>query len=59
MFDLVLLMQVRIVRLFRPPHLPQDFQPALAKTAQSPSVALALFAVEAIVSLRPDAILAT
>ncbi len=55
MFDLILLMQLRVVRLFRLPHLPEDFQPALAETTQSTGMALAFVTVGAIISLRPDA----
>src|SRR6202049_4789485 len=59
MFDLVLLMQCCVIRLSGLPHLPQDFQPALAKTPQSTGVALAFVAVGAVINLRPHAILAT
>jgi hypothetical protein len=58
MFDLVLLMQVGIIRLFCLPHLPEDFEPALAQAAQSTGVTLASLAMSAVISLRPQAILA-
>ena len=57
MFDLIPLMQFRIVRLSGLPHLPQDFLSTLAETTQSAGVALAFVAVGAVISLRPHAIL--
>ena len=41
------------------PHLPEDFQPALAEAAQGASVALAFGAMGAVVGLCPGTGLAT
>jgi hypothetical protein len=56
--DLVCRVQGLVIRLAGLPHLPEDFQPALAEAGQGGGVIAALGFFLLIVRLRPDAKLA-
>ena len=58
-FDLVARMEFGIVSSAGLPHLPEDFQPPLAQTAQCAGVALASFAKRFVIHGGPRAALPT